>query len=179
MVAYSSFPSNFKYNFILEVCSDNLQVHKEYTRASTAHSTVGYRVTFDIFHSVNIDWILSMPDSVPDAENTSISKTKITPFPELTILKRIHMEKEMATYSSIPNWKIPWMDEPGRLWSMRLRRVWHDWATHTHTHKHPEEISQYSLFWESALFGFDHIHFNFLIIVISSYVPCVFVFSHR
>ena len=26
-------------------------------------------------------------------------------------------------------WKIPWMDEPGRLQSMGLLRVGHDWAT--------------------------------------------------
>ena len=24
------------------------------------------------------------------------------------------LEKEMATYSSIPAWKIPWTEEPGR-----------------------------------------------------------------
>ena len=28
------------------------------------------------------------------------------------------LEKEMATHSSILAWKIPWMDEPGRLQSM-------------------------------------------------------------
>ena len=67
-----------------------------------------------------------MPDSVSDAEDTSISKIKITPFPELTIWKKISLEKEMATYSSIPNWKIPWTEEPGKLWSMRLQRVWQD-----------------------------------------------------
>ena len=35
----------------------------------------------------------------------------------------------MATHSSTLAWKIPWMEEPGRLWSMGLRRVRHDWAT--------------------------------------------------
>ena len=29
------------------------------------------------------------------------------------------LEKEMATHSSIPAWKIPWMEEPGRLQSVR------------------------------------------------------------
>ena len=28
------------------------------------------------------------------------------------------LEKEMATHSSILTWKIPWMEEPGRLQSM-------------------------------------------------------------
>ena len=35
----------------------------------------------------------------------------------------------MAPYSSTLAWKIPWMEEPGRLQSMRSLRVGHDWAT--------------------------------------------------
>ena len=30
------------------------------------------------------------------------------------------LEKEMVTHSSILAWKIPWMEEPGRLQSMGL-----------------------------------------------------------
>ena len=33
------------------------------------------------------------------------------------------IEKEMATHSSTLAWKIPWMEEPGRLQSMGLQRV--------------------------------------------------------
>jgi len=36
------------------------------------------------------------------------------------------LEKEMATHSSNLAWKIPWMEEPGRLWSMRSQKVRHD-----------------------------------------------------
>ena len=36
------------------------------------------------------------------------------------------LEKEIAAYSSILAWKIPWMEEPGRLQSMGLQRVGHD-----------------------------------------------------
>ena len=36
------------------------------------------------------------------------------------------LEKEMAPHSSILAWKIPWMEEPGRLQSMGLQRVGHD-----------------------------------------------------
>ena len=39
------------------------------------------------------------------------------------------LEKEMAIHSSILAWKIPWMEEPGRLQSMGSQRVGHDWAT--------------------------------------------------
>ena len=37
-------------------------------------------------------------------------------------------EKAMATHSSTLAWKIPWMEEPGRLQSMGSLRVGHDWA---------------------------------------------------
>ena len=36
------------------------------------------------------------------------------------------LEKEMATHSSILAWKIPWMEEPGRLQSTGLQRAGHD-----------------------------------------------------
>ena len=39
------------------------------------------------------------------------------------------MEKAMATHSSTLAWEIPWMEEPGRLQSMGLKRAGHDWAT--------------------------------------------------
>ena len=35
-------------------------------------------------------------------------------------------EKAMATHSSTLAWKIPWMEEPGRLQSMGSQRVGHD-----------------------------------------------------
>ena len=28
------------------------------------------------------------------------------------------LEKEMATHSSVPAWKLPWIEKPGRLQSM-------------------------------------------------------------
>ena len=39
------------------------------------------------------------------------------------------LEKAMATHSSTLAWKTPWTEEPGRLQSMALQRVRHDWAT--------------------------------------------------
>ena len=36
------------------------------------------------------------------------------------------LKKEMATHSSTLAWKIPWMEEPGRLQSMGSQRVGHD-----------------------------------------------------
>ena len=36
------------------------------------------------------------------------------------------LQKEMATHSSILDWRIPWMEEPGGLQSMGSQRVRHD-----------------------------------------------------
>ena len=38
-------------------------------------------------------------------------------------------EQAVATHSSTLAWKIPWMEEPGRLQSMGSQRVGHDWVT--------------------------------------------------
>ena len=40
-----------------------------------------------------------------------------------------YLEKAMAPHSSTLAWKIPWMEEPGRLQSMGLLRVGHGWPT--------------------------------------------------
>ena len=42
------------------------------------------------------------------------------------------LEKEMAPHSSTLAWKIPWVEEPGRVQSMGSQRVRHDWATSLH-----------------------------------------------
>ena len=44
------------------------------------------------------------------------------------IIKKI-LEKAMAPHSSTLAWKIPWMEEPGRLQSMGSLRVRHDWVS--------------------------------------------------
>ena len=36
------------------------------------------------------------------------------------------VEKEMATHSSIPAWRIPWTEEPGGLQPTGSQRVGHD-----------------------------------------------------
>ena len=44
------------------------------------------------------------------------------------------LEKEVAAHSSILAWRIPWTEEPGRLQSMGLQRVKHDWSDLAHMH---------------------------------------------
>ena len=43
----------------------------------------------------------------------------------------VFLEKETATHASILAWRIPWTEEPGRLQSMGMKRVRHDWVTFT------------------------------------------------
>ena len=67
----------------------------------------------------------------------------IPPFPSPTESERLfytseslllsgiqgYSEKAMAPHSSTLAWKIPWIEEPGRLQSMESLRVGPDWAT--------------------------------------------------
>ena len=43
------------------------------------------------------------------------------------------LEKGKAIHSSIPAWRIPRTEEPGRQQSMGSQRVGHSWATFTHS----------------------------------------------
>ena len=42
---------------------------------------------------------------------------------------KIPWRREVATHCKILAWRIPWTEEPGRLQSLGLQRVGHDWAT--------------------------------------------------
>ena len=69
----------------------------------------------------------------------------------------------MATHSSTPAWKIPWMEEPGRLQSMGSRRVGHNWLSlfifmHWRRKWHPTPVflpgeSQGRGAWWAAIYG--------------------------
>ena len=58
-------------------------------------------------------------------ENLQLSDQNI----KKLLLTKKKLEKAMAPHSSTLAWKILWMEEPGRLQSMGLLRVGHDWAT--------------------------------------------------
>ena len=45
---------------------------------------------------------------------------------EVTQQQCHNTEKELATHSDVLAWKIPWTEEPGRLWSIGLLGVGHD-----------------------------------------------------
>ena len=62
-------------------------------------------------------------------------------------LSLVSLEKAMAPHSRALAWKIPWMEEPGRLQSMGLLGVGHDWATLLspfHFHALEKELATHS-----------------------------------
>ena len=62
--------------------------------------------------------------------HTGTLQRGVEKFEYITLLLKIHLvssgEKAMATHSSTLAWKIPWMEEPGRLQSMGSHRIGHD-----------------------------------------------------
>ena len=64
--------------------------------------------------------------------NAKLFSTAVAPLNILTsniLGLNFSMLQAMAPHSSTPAWKIPWMEEPGRLQSMGSLRVRHDCAT--------------------------------------------------
>ena len=74
----------------------------------------------------------SIPGDFP-GKNTGVgcNKTKTKATQPQSLGWEDPLEKEMATHSSIPAWRIPWTEEPGRLQSMGLQRAGHDQVTNT------------------------------------------------
>ena len=60
-------------------------------------------------------------------------------------------EKPMAPHSSTLAWKIPWTEEPGRLKSMGLHRVGHDWRDSAAAAATKKSIYIYMLLYDWAL----------------------------
>ena len=69
------------------------------------------------------------------------------------------LEEGVATHSSILAWRIPWMEEPGGLQSLRLQRVGHDWSNWTHTQSSTETRSGDWEIWQC--FPRTHIYLQY------------------
>ena len=84
----------------------------------------GWWRTSLLFHSPGSEWaplVAQMVKRLPAMRKTQVR----------SLGWEDPLEKEMETHSSTLAWKIPWMEEPGRLHSMGLQRVRHYWATNT------------------------------------------------
>ena len=64
---------------------------------------------------------LTLPHPLSDSYHRGKNITAVIIMSPLSAL-----EKEMAPYSSTIAWKIPWMEESGRLQSTASQRVKHD-----------------------------------------------------
>jgi len=51
------------------------------------------------------------------------------------------LEEEMATYSSIPAWEIPWTEKPGGLQSIRLQRIGYRFASKQNYKRRKKNVS--------------------------------------
>ena len=73
----------------------------------------------------------------------------------LNLLSSFQVEKAMATHFSTLAWKVPWMEEPGRLQSMGSLRDGHDWATSLYFHFHAleKEMATHSSILWAAIYG--------------------------
>jgi len=67
------------------------------------------------------------------------------------------LEKEMATHSSTLAWRIPQMEEPGRLHSMGSQRVRHNWETKLNRTEYSILTAWFFRIWITQL-EFNHLH---------------------
>jgi len=58
--------------------------------------------------------------------NSKVLLNSIGNYIKYSVISHDESEKAMAPHSSTLAWKIPWMEEPGRLQSMGSLRVGHD-----------------------------------------------------
>ena len=86
------------------------------------------------FHQLNYEkcWIRAVGLIKIDKIIGTLSDSSMGSFLKFSFFKwpwHTITQKAMAPNSSTLSWKIPWMEEPGRLQSMGSLRVGHDWAT--------------------------------------------------
>ena len=67
-----------------------------------------------IFQARVLEWVAIAFSIISQQESRLLGEISVT------------SEKAMTTHSSTLAWKIPWMEEPGRLQSMGSLRVRHD-----------------------------------------------------
>ena len=67
-------------------------------------------------------------------ENIHVLMQEMQEIPIRSLGREDPLEKEMASPSSVPSWRIPWTEEPEMLQSVELQRVGHNWVTE-HTGK--------------------------------------------
>ena len=109
-----------------------LQPHKVVTGIFTQlHDRGLWHAVFGLFYLLNKfpSWIYEhFPGASNSKESTCNAGDQVS-----SLSQEDPLEEETATHSSILAWRIPWTEKPGRLPSMGLQRVGHDWMTNTFT----------------------------------------------
>ena len=93
--------------------------HTNHMVCGSAHSMQNIYIEYfaSLFCSfLKVSLVFQMVKNLPAMQKTWV----------LSLGQEDPLEKEMATHFRIIAWKIPWMEEPGRLQSMGLQRVRHD-----------------------------------------------------
>ena len=113
-----------RFQFRSSVVSDSLQPHGlQHTRPPCPSPTPGAcsnsRSLSWWYHPTTSSFVISSHPAFNLSQRQGLFQWVSSLYPE----------KAMAPHSSTLAWKIPWMEESGRLQSMGLLRVRHDWAT--------------------------------------------------
>ena len=85
-----------------------------------AHTGLWDLLIFHLSSQLHVQW---------DSTGNLILATVVVINTMKLVITTNQTEKAMAPHSSTLAWKIPWMEEPGRLQSMGSLGVRHDWAT--------------------------------------------------
>ena len=114
----------FQHNpFKVHPCCQKLFILWLYNIPPCAYTTFPLWIHPRVFHVLATE-----NNAVINMGNTYLSKLvfscPLDKYPEMELL-----DHTMAPHSSTLAWKIPWMEEPGRLQSMGSLRVGHDWET--------------------------------------------------
>ena len=88
-------------------------------------------------------WYVDFPVAQMVKNLPAVQKTRVR-----SLGQENPLEKGIAIHSSNLAWRIPWTEKPGRLQSMGLQRVGHDWVNNTHTHTHTPLIW---CFWDVSV----------------------------
>ena len=96
------------------------------------------------------------------------------------------LEEEMAIHPSVLAWRIPWTEEPGRLQSIELHRVWHDWSNlacmYIYIYTHTVSVCSYAASSELFLVLFLgiqlHDFFFFFFFTKSKYLLCILIYFY-
>ena len=67
------------------------------------------------------------------------------------------LEEGLAIHSSILAWRIPWTEEPGRLQSIGLQKVGHDWSNLAHWLINIVEIPTGKLIGAHTILSEEHV----------------------